>query len=105
MAQPNSFEGWAKNAFAVRDEVAAAAARMDEVEVTRSSGGVTLTLTTSGAMRSIRIDPKAIADTTSLERHVMLAHQEAFAAVRQAATDMLGPLRDFVTRATNGMQA
>lgn len=100
MSQPMNLEVLSQQMFAMRDELTAAASKMETSEVSRTSGGVTVTLTGGGAMRSIRIDPAATRDIADLERHVVLAHEAASAAIKQMADATLGPLRDFVARAT-----
>lgn len=100
MSQPMNLEALSQQMFAMRDELTAAASRMETSEVSRTSGGVTVTLNGSGTMRAIRIDPAAARDVASLERHIMVAHEEASAAVKQLAEATLGPLREFVARAT-----
>jgi DNA-binding protein YbaB len=85
--------------FALRDGLAAAATNMNTAEVTRSSGGATVTLAASGGLRSIRVDPKLLSSAAEVERHTMRAHQEAHEAIRQLAEDMMGPVRDLVAQA------
>jgi DNA-binding protein YbaB len=102
MTQPKSadYAKLAHQAFAIRDEFAAAASKLEEAEVTSTSGGVTVTLTPNGQMRAIKIDPRLADDVAALERDVLYAHQAAATAIRQMAENMLSPLRDLVDQAT-----
>jgi DNA-binding protein YbaB len=99
MTQHGTEPDWVQRAFALRDGLAAAASNMNTTEVTRSSGGVTVTLAASGELRSIRVDPKVLGSAAEVERHTMCAHQEAHQAIRQLAEDMMAPVRDLVTQA------
>jgi DNA-binding protein YbaB len=103
MTQPDHdyYKGLANQAFLIRDEFAAAASELEEAEVTRISGSVTVTLSPSGAMRALKIDPSGAGDIAALERDVMLAHEAAATAIRQMAEHMLSPLRDLVEKATH----
>ncbi len=99
MAQPGREPDWVQRAYALRDGLAAAASDMTTTEVTRTSGGVTVTLAANGELRAIRVEPKMLGSSAEVERHTMRAHQEAHQAIRQMAEEMMGPVRDLVTRA------
>jgi DNA-binding protein YbaB len=105
MTQPGKEPDWMERVFALRDGLATAASNMTTAEVTRSSGGVTVTLAASGELRSIRVDPKVLSSAAELERHTMRAHQEAHQAIRQMAEEMMGPVRDMVTQANQRFSA
>jgi len=99
MAQPGTEPDWVQRVFALRDGLAAAAVNMNTTEVSRSSGGVTVTLAASGELRSVRVDPALLGSVAELERHLMGAHQQAHQAIRQLAEEMIGPVREMVAHA------
>lgn len=98
MAQPFDLEAMSQQMISMRDQLQAAATRMEVSETSAESGGVTVTLTGSGELRSVRIDPQKVDSISSLEHHFVAAHADAFARVRRAAEDSLSPLRDLVAR-------
>lgn len=65
-----------------------------EVEGTAGGGLVTATVTGSGEVLSIKIDPKAVDpdDVESLEDLVVAAIRDASRAAQELATDTMGPL-------------
>ncbi len=105
MTQRGPEPDWVQRASALRDGLVTAAADMNTAEVTRSSGGVTVTLAASGELRSIRVEPRVLSSAAEVERHTMRAHQEAHQVIRQMAEDMMGPVRDMVAQAKQRLHA
>jgi nucleoid-associated protein EbfC len=72
------------------------ASSLAEVEVTGTSGGglVTVTMSATGELRSVKIDPKAVDpdDVETLEDLVLAAVTNASGAARAKTEQMLGPL-------------
>jgi DNA-binding YbaB/EbfC family protein len=72
------------------------ASSLSEAEVTGTSGGglVTVTMTATGELRSVKIDPKAVdpEDVETLEDLVLAAVTNASEAARAKTEQMLGPL-------------
>jgi len=99
MARAEQHPEWLQRAMAVRDQVAAAAVNLNGAEVTRVSGGVTLTLSAHGELRAIRIDPVALSRAADLERHILTAHQEAHQEAKRLTMGLMAPLRGMITEA------
>ena len=93
--QPN-LQQLMKQAQKMQQQLADAQAALADVEVTGSSGGglVTVTMTASGELRSISIDPKAVdpEDVETLEDLVVAAVHNAAEAARELTEKKMGPV-------------
>jgi len=93
--QPN-LQQLMKQAQKMQQQLATAQAALADVEVTGSSGGglVTVTMTASGEIRSISIDPQAVdpEDVETLEDLVLTAVTKATEAARAKTEETMGPL-------------
>jgi DNA-binding protein YbaB len=98
MTRPAETPDWLQRAAAMRDGLANTASSMDTTEFTRSSGGVTLTMTASGTMLSVKVDPRLIKDPAALERDLIGAHRQVQDAIKAIAENMMAPLRNMVTQ-------
>jgi hypothetical protein len=85
-----------KQAQKMQEQLEAAQAELAETEVTGTAGGglVTATLTGSGELTSISIDPKAVDpdDVETLQDLVVAAVRDAHRAVSELATEKMGPV-------------
>jgi len=85
-----------KQAQKMQQQMAAAQAELAEAEVTGSAGGglVTVTLSGSGEVKTVKIDPKAVDpdDVESLEDLVVAAMHNATEAVRSLTEQKMGPV-------------
>jgi hypothetical protein len=85
-----------KQAQKMQQQLANAQAALADVEVTGSAGGglVTVTMTASGEIRGISIDPKAVdpEDVETLEDLVLAAVTKATEAARAKTDETMGPL-------------
>jgi nucleoid-associated protein EbfC len=75
-----------------------ARSRLDQAELTGTSGNgaVSVVLSGSGELRAIRVSPGAVDDLNALQRHIMAAHAEAHAAVKKANEDVVVPFTQSV---------
>jgi len=93
--QPN-LQQLMKQAQKMQQQMAAAQAELAEAEVTGSAGGglVTVTLSGSGEVKTVKIDPKAVDpdDVESLEDLVVAAMHNATEAVRSLTEQKMGPV-------------
>jgi DNA-binding YbaB/EbfC family protein len=93
--QPN-MQQLMKQAQKMQEQLEAAQAELAETEVTGTAGGglVTATLTGSGELTSISIDPKAVDpdDVETLQDLVVAAVRDAHRAVSELATEKMGPV-------------
>jgi nucleoid-associated protein EbfC len=93
--QPN-MQQLMKQAQKMQQQLLAAQQELAEAEVTGTAGGglVTATVTGSGEVKSVKIDPKAVDpdDVESLEDLVVAAIRDAARAAQELASDKMGPL-------------
>ena len=93
--QPN-LQQMMKQAQKMQQQIAAAQAELAEAELTGTAGGglVTVTVSGSGDVKSIKIDPKAVDpdDVETLEDLVLAAVHNANDAVRQLTEEKMGPV-------------
>ena len=93
--QPN-MQQLMKQAQKMQQQLLAAQEELAAAEVTGTAGGglVTATVTGSGEVKSIKIDPKAVDpdDVESLEDLVVAAVRDAARAAQELASDKMGPL-------------
>jgi hypothetical protein len=82
--------------MALQQQMATAQAELAEAELTGTAGGglVTVTVSGSGDVKAVTIDPKAVDpdDVETLEDLVLAAIHNASAAARQLAEAKMGPL-------------
>src|SRR6266542_1870713 len=85
-----------KQAQKMQQQMAAAQAELAETEVTGTAGGglVTVTITGSGDVTAVKIDPTAVDpdDVETLEDLVLAALHNAAEAVRELTDEKMGPL-------------
>ena len=85
-----------KQAQKMQQQLLAAQEELGKTEVQGTAGGglVTATVTGSGEVLSVKIDPKAIDpdDVESLEDLVVAAIRDAGRAAQELANDTMGPL-------------
>ena len=85
-----------KQAQKMQQQLMEAQAQLAETEVTGSAGGdlVTATVTGSGDVKAIKIDPKAVDpdDVESLEDLVVAAIRDASANAQALQQEKMGPL-------------
>jgi len=85
-----------QQALAVQQQLVSASAELAEEEVTGSSGGglVTVTMSGSGEVRAVRIDPEAVDrdEVETLEDLIVAALHAAAEEQRRLAERKLGPL-------------
>ncbi|MGI5182469.1 YbaB/EbfC family nucleoid-associated protein [Dactylosporangium sp. CA-152071] len=85
---------------ALRDQLEQMQAGMQDAAATVSVGNglVTMTLTMHGAMRDLRIDPRAVdpRDVGALEALIREAHASASAKLQQQAEERLRPIGDYL---------
>ena len=93
--QPN-MQQLMKQAQKMQQQLLAAQQQLAETEVTGTAGGglVTATVTGSGEVVGIKIDPKAVDpdDVESLEDLVVAALRDASAAAKDLAEEKMGPV-------------
>jgi nucleoid-associated protein EbfC len=93
--QPN-LQQLMKQAQKMQQQLAEAQAELAEAEVTGTSGGglVTVTISGSGEVKSVKIDPKAVDpdDVETLEDLVLAAVHNANDAVRKLTEQKMGPV-------------
>jgi DNA-binding YbaB/EbfC family protein len=94
-AQPN-IQQLMKQAQKMQQQMLAAQQELAEIEVSGTAGGglVTATVTGSGEIRSVKIDPKAVDpdDVESLEDLVVAALRDASRAAAELTEQKMGPL-------------
>ncbi|MEU7777241.1 YbaB/EbfC family nucleoid-associated protein [Micromonospora parva] len=85
-----------KQAQKMQQQIAAAQAELAEAELTGTAGGglVTATVSGSGELKAIKIDPKAVdpEDVETLEDLVIAAVHNAAEAARELAERKMGPV-------------
>ena len=93
--QPN-MQQLMKQAQKMQQQLLAAQQELAEMEVQGTAGGgmVTATVTGSGEVVSVKIDPKAVDpdDVESLEDLVVAAIRDAARAAQEVAADKMGPV-------------
>jgi DNA-binding YbaB/EbfC family protein len=93
--QPN-LQQLMKQAAKMQQQIQEAQATLAETEVTGTAGGglVTVTMTASGSLQSVKIDPKAVdpEDVETLEDLVLAAFTTATEAARAKSEELMGPL-------------
>jgi DNA-binding YbaB/EbfC family protein len=93
--QPN-LQQLMKQAQKMQEQMATAQAELAEAEVTGTAGGglVTVVVSGTGEVRSVKIDPKAVDpdDVETLEDLVLAAVHNATEAARQLTEQKMGPL-------------
>ena len=94
-AQPN-MQQLMKQAQKMQQQLLAAQEELANAEVTGTAGGglVTATVTGSGDLKGLKIDPKAVDpdDVESLEDLVVAAIRDARTAAEQMANEKMGPV-------------
>lgn len=85
-----------KQAQKMQQQMAAAQAALAEAEVTGTAGGglVTVTMSGTGEVSGVKIDPSAVDadDVETLEDLILAAIHNATEAVRELAEEKMGPL-------------
>jgi DNA-binding YbaB/EbfC family protein len=85
-----------KQAQKMQQQVASAQEQLAETELTGTAGGglVTVTITGTGEVTAVHIDPKAVDpdDVETLEDLVLAALHNAAEAVRELTEEKMGPL-------------
>ena len=93
--QPN-LQQLMKQAQKMQQQLEEAQAELAATEVTGSAGGglVTATLTGSGELTAVTIDPKAVDpdDVETLQDLIVAAVRDAHGAMTKLANDKLGPM-------------
>ena len=93
--QPN-IQQLLKQAQKMQQQVASAQAELAEAQLTGTAGGglVTVTITGTGEISGVKIDPKAVDpdDVETLEDLVLAAIHNAMEAVRDLTEEKMGPL-------------
>jgi len=93
--QPN-LQQLMKQAQKMQEQMATAQAELAEAELTGTAGGglVTVTVTGTGEVTAIKIDPKAVDpdDVETLEDLVLAALHNAAEVARQLTEQKMGPL-------------
>ncbi|MCW6004105.1 YbaB/EbfC family nucleoid-associated protein [Micromonospora sp. CPCC 205371] len=93
--QPN-LQQLMKQAQKMQQQLAEAQAELAEAELTGTAGGglVTVTISGSGEIRSVKIDPRAVDpdDVETLEDLVLAAVHNANDAVRKLTEEKMGPV-------------
>ncbi len=93
--QPN-LQQLMQQAQKMQQQVVAAQAELAETTVTGTAGGglVTVTMSGTGEVTAVKIDPAAVdpEDVETLEDLVLAAFHNAAQEVRQLAEDKMGPL-------------
>jgi len=85
-----------KQAQKMQEQMLAAQQQLADAEVTGSAGGglVTVTVSGTGDVKSVSIDPKAVdpEDVETLEDLIVVAFREASDAAKTMAEETMGPL-------------
>ncbi|WP_221449728.1 YbaB/EbfC family nucleoid-associated protein [Micromonospora polyrhachis] len=85
-----------KQAQKMQQQIAAAQAELAAAELTGTAGGglVTVTISGTGEIRAVKIDPKAVdpEDVETLEDLVVAAVHNANEAVRNLTEEKMGPV-------------
>ncbi|NJC72821.1 YbaB/EbfC family nucleoid-associated protein [Planosporangium thailandense] len=93
--QPN-LQQLMKQAQKMQQQMAAAQAELAETELTGTAGGglVTVTVTGTGEVTAVKIDPKAVDpdDVETLEDLVLAALHNAAEQARELTEEKMGPL-------------
>ena len=93
--QPN-IQQLLKQAQKMQQQVASAQAELAEAQLTGTAGGglVTVTITGTGEITGVKIDPKAVDpdDVETLEDLVLAALHNAAESVRELTEEKMGPL-------------
>ena len=93
--QPN-MQQLMKQAQKMQQQMAVAQAELAEVEVSGSAGGglVTATVTGSGELRSVVIDPKVVDpdDVETLQDLIVVAVRDATRVATELADEKMGPV-------------
>ena len=93
--QPN-LQQLMKQAQKMQQQLAEAQAELADAEVTGTAGGglVTVTMTASGDVRSVSIDPKVVdpEDVETLQDLIVGALSDANGKLRELAISKIGPL-------------
>jgi DNA-binding YbaB/EbfC family protein len=93
--QPN-MQQLMKQAQKMQEQMLAAQQQLADAEVTGSAGGglVTVTVSGTGEVKSVSIDPQAVdpEDVETLEDMVLVAFREATEAAKEIAEQTMGPL-------------
>lgn len=93
--QPN-LQQMMKQAQKMQQQIARAQAELAEAELTGTAGGglVTVTVSGTGEVRSVKIDPKVVdpEDVETLEDLVLAAVRNAGEAARQLTEEKMGPV-------------
>ena len=93
--QPN-IQQLLKQAQKMQQQVASAQAELAEAQLTGTAGGglVTVTITGTGEITGVKIDPKAVDpdDVETLEDLVLAALHNAAEAARELAEQKMGPM-------------
>ncbi|GAB2943377.1 YbaB/EbfC family nucleoid-associated protein [Micromonospora polyrhachis] len=93
--QPN-MQQMLKQAQKMQQQIAAAQAELAAAELTGTAGGglVTVTISGTGEIRAVKIDPKAVdpEDVETLEDLVVAAVHNANEAVRNLTEEKMGPV-------------
>ena len=93
--QPN-LQQLMKQAQKMQQQLAAAQEELAEIEVTGTAGGglVTVTMTASGELRAVKIDPKAVDpdDIETLEDLILAAVHNASEAAKATTEEKMSPL-------------
>ena len=93
--QPN-IQQLLKQAQKMQQQVASAQAELAEAQLTGTAGGglVTVTITGTGEITGVKIDPKAVDpdDVETLEDLVLAALHNAAEAVRELTEQKMGPV-------------
>lgn len=98
--QPN-LQQLMKQAQKMQQQMAAAQAELAEAELTGTAGGglVTVTVSGTGEVKSVKIDPKAVdpEDVESLEDLVVAAFRNAMESVRTLTEQKMGSVAGGLT--------
>ncbi|SDY13963.1 hypothetical protein SAMN05444365_101803 [Micromonospora pattaloongensis] len=93
--QPN-LQQLMKQAQKMQQQMATAQAELAEAELTGTAGGglVTVTVSGTGDIKAVKIDPKAVdpEDVETLEDLVLAAVRNASEAARQLTEEKMGPV-------------
>jgi DNA-binding YbaB/EbfC family protein len=93
---PPNMQQLMKQAQKMQEQLEAAQAELAAAEVTGTAGGglVTATLTGSGELTSLTIDPKAVdpEDVETLQDLIVAAVRDAHRAVAELASEKMGPV-------------
>ena len=93
--QPN-MQQLMKQAQKMQEQMLAAQQQLTDAEVTGSAGGglVTVTVSGTGDIKSVTIDPQAVdpEDVETLEDLIVVALREASDAAKAMAEETMGPL-------------